>query len=181
MASWTYPLRGNYSIGASYGQTGPHWETIHTGQDFPAPTGTPVYAVDTGVVRRTSRGGAYGNKIEVRHADGWVSWYAHLNSFSVITGSIVSPHTKIGTVGATGNVTGPHLHLERRDNEGQHYDPMPMFTGEKPPAPDGKPPILLPDTGGLDITSGETWQRVGLFIGGGALIVFVVVRVGVFK
>jgi murein DD-endopeptidase MepM/ murein hydrolase activator NlpD len=60
---------------------------------------------------------SYGKYIVIRHAEGWKTYYAHLNSFNVSVGQSVSTGTLIGKVGATGgNVTGPHLHYEQRLN-----------------------------------------------------------------
>ncbi|WP_347553188.1 peptidoglycan DD-metalloendopeptidase family protein (plasmid) [Pseudalkalibacillus hwajinpoensis] len=59
---------------------------------------------------------SYGKYIVIDHGNGWSTLYAHLNSFSVSSGQSVSQGQKIGTVGGTGNVTGPHLHFEQRYN-----------------------------------------------------------------
>ena len=61
--------------------------------------------------------GGYGNYIEIAHGDGWHTLYAHLRSKAVSVGDRVTNSTRIGTVGQTGNVTGPHLHYEQlKDN-----------------------------------------------------------------
>lgn len=59
---------------------------------------------------------SYGKYIVVRHAEGWKTYYAHLNSFTVSVGQSVSTGTLIGKVGSTGGSTGPHLHYEQRLN-----------------------------------------------------------------
>jgi murein DD-endopeptidase MepM/ murein hydrolase activator NlpD len=59
---------------------------------------------------------SYGKYIVVRHAEGWKTYYAHLNSFNVSVGQSVSTGTLIGKVGSTGGSTGPHLHYEQRLN-----------------------------------------------------------------
>jgi murein DD-endopeptidase MepM/ murein hydrolase activator NlpD len=86
----------------------------HTGVDYAAPTGTPVMATSDGVVTRREWAGGYGNLVEIRHANGFMTRYAHLNGFSsgVRAGGRVSQGQVIGYVGMTGTATGPHLHYE---------------------------------------------------------------------
>lgn len=105
----------NYRITATYGESGPHWANGHTGLDLAAPTGTPVFAVTHGEIISASSDGPYGNKIVLRHDDGSESWYCHLSSFAVQSGEVAAGE-HIGDIGATGNVTGPHLHLEIHSN-----------------------------------------------------------------
>jgi murein DD-endopeptidase MepM/ murein hydrolase activator NlpD len=112
--NWTRPV-ADYRITATFGQSGEHWANGHTGLDLAAPTGTTVVAVGHGEVIFAGSDGPYGNKIVIRHDDGTESWYCHLSSFAVDSGEVAAGD-KIGEVGATGNVTGPHLHLEIRDN-----------------------------------------------------------------
>ncbi|QDF19527.1 tail length tape measure protein [Arthrobacter phage Kumotta] len=83
----------------------------HNGIDFAAPTGTPIFAAGPGRVSSagwSSYGG--GNEIHIDHPNGLQTWYAHLSSFAVKLGQMVSGGSKIGEVGSTGNSTGPHLH-----------------------------------------------------------------------
>lgn len=86
----------------------------HRGTDFGAPRGTPVHATGDGVVSWAGPRGGYGNMIELRHADGYVTRYAHLSRISSAAhvGAHVSEGQVIGAVGATGLATGPHLHYE---------------------------------------------------------------------
>jgi len=87
----------------------------HKGADFGAPTGTPVYAAGDGIVERASRYGSYGNYIRIRHnSTDFKTAYAHLSGYArgVRAGVRVSQGEVIGYVGATGRVTGPHLHYE---------------------------------------------------------------------
>lgn len=95
---------------------------FHSGLDFRAPAGTPVKSVGFGRVTFAGRKGGYGNAVEVTHANGLVSRYAHLSRISVKTGTTVNADTVIGLVGSTGRSTGPHLHLELRKND-QPLDP----------------------------------------------------------
>ncbi|QSZ53270.1 peptidoglycan DD-metalloendopeptidase family protein [Paenarthrobacter sp. AT5] len=83
----------------------------HNGIDFAAPTGTPIVAAGPGRVSSagwSSYGG--GNEIHIDHPNGLQTWYAHLSSFAVKLGQMVSAGMKIGEVGSTGNSTGSHLH-----------------------------------------------------------------------
>ena len=85
----------------------------HGGQDFATDRGTPVYCTGDGVVEEVnSKFNGYGNEIVIDHGYGYKTRYAHLNSMSVVQGRKVKRGEQIGTVGATGKVTGPHLHYE---------------------------------------------------------------------
>ncbi len=121
-APWTLPV-GAYHLTARFGQSGSLWSSTHTGLDFAAPTGTPVRAVTAGTVTSVGWAGAYGNKIEISHPDGSETWYAHLSRTDVRVGTQVGTGAVIGAVGATGNVTGSHLHFEVRLADGSAVDP----------------------------------------------------------
>ncbi|NII28437.1 M23 family metallopeptidase [Pseudoflavitalea sp. X16] len=91
----------------------------HTGDDYAAPTGTPVVAVLGGTIAWSNNtGGAYGRWIGLRATNGRDYVYCHLSVRSVSTGATVVAGQKLGEVGATGNVTGPHLHFEDRPRGG---------------------------------------------------------------
>ncbi|WP_260610801.1 M23 family metallopeptidase [Streptomyces sp. WAC06614] len=114
----------SYTITSTYGAAGSMWSSgHHTGLDFAAPTGTPVKAVAGGTITSAGWSGAYGYRIVLELPDGTEIWYCHLSSMSVTSGA-VGAGTTIGRVGATGNVTGPHLHLEVRTSGGSTMDPM---------------------------------------------------------
>ncbi|MGH3489054.1 MAG: transglycosylase family protein [Actinopolymorphaceae bacterium] len=113
---WTLPLQ-SYNLTARFGQSGNNWSSSHHGLDFGASSGSQVRAVGAGRIVSAGWDGAYGNRIKVRHADGTVTLYAHMSRFAQTSGD-VSAGTVIGYVGATGNATGPHLHLEVRPNGG---------------------------------------------------------------
>ncbi|MDO5400734.1 MAG: peptidoglycan DD-metalloendopeptidase family protein [Eubacteriales bacterium] len=85
--------------------------TNHLGVDLDSTTGTLVYATRAGVVIKSSYSGAAGNHIKIDHRDGFVSEYMHLDQRYVTVGQIVGAGDKIGTVGATGIVSGDHLHF----------------------------------------------------------------------
>jgi murein DD-endopeptidase MepM/ murein hydrolase activator NlpD len=97
----------------------------HTGVDFAAPRGTPIWATADGVVEFAGVKGGYGNVIEVRHMAGITTLYAHMSGFAngVRRGTRVSQGQIIGYVGATGWATGPHLHYEFKVS-GIHQDPL---------------------------------------------------------
>ncbi|MBT2445518.1 M23 family metallopeptidase [Streptomyces sp. ISL-43] len=116
-----------YTLTSHYGDSGSMWSSgHHTGLDFAAPTGTPVKAVGSGKITSAGWSGAYGYRIVLELADGTEVWYCHLSSMSVTGGSVAAGDT-IGRVGATGNVTGPHLHLEVREG-GATVDPLTWLT-----------------------------------------------------
>lgn len=120
---WVLPL-GGYSLSAEFGQAGSYWSSgYHTGLDFSAPSGTPLVAIANGVVTFTGNDGAYGNKTVITLEDGTEIWYCHQTSVGVSLGDNVVGGQPIGTVGATGNTTGPHLHLEVRPGGGDPVDP----------------------------------------------------------
>ena len=86
----------------------------HTGLDFAVSTGTPLYAVGNATVVSAGWAGAYGNCVVLRLSDGHYALYGHMSSLAVSAGQTVSAGERIGRSGGTGNVTGPHLHLEIR-------------------------------------------------------------------
>ncbi len=107
---------------------------MHRGTDFAASRGTPVYAAGDGVIERSSRYGAYGNYIRIRHNGTYKTAYAHLNGYAkgVRSGVRVKQGQVIGYVGTTGRSTGPHLHYEVHVN-GKQVNPrtIKMPSGEK--------------------------------------------------
>ncbi|MBM7509246.1 M23 family metallopeptidase [Nocardioides sp. 31GB23] len=118
---WQLPVAG-YRLTARFGETG-LWATYHTGLDLAAPAGTPLVAIANATVTSAGYDGAYGNKTVLTLEDGTELWYAHQTSISVSAGETVTAGETIGTVGSTGNVTGPHLHLEVRPGGGDPVDP----------------------------------------------------------
>ena len=103
-----------YRLTSRFGDTGPYWKKAHTGLDFAAPTGTPIRAITAGTITSAGYAGAYGNLTKLTTPEGTVVYYAHQTTTKVALGQKVVAGQVIGTVGATGNVTGPHLHLEVR-------------------------------------------------------------------
>ncbi|MCX5400238.1 M23 family metallopeptidase [Streptomyces sp. NBC_00102] len=124
--SFHLPIAGSY-ISTGYKSSGSLWSSgSHSGVDFHAATGTPVLAVGAGTVVEAGWGGAYGNNIVLRMADGTYTQYGHLSSIGVQVGQSVSSGERIGLSGATGNATGPHLHFEARTGPdyGSDMDPV---------------------------------------------------------
>lgn len=111
---------GHLEISSAYGSRG---GGRHTGVDLRNPKGTPIYAVDDGVVTYSASGGSYGKMIKISHGNGIETWYAHCDTLLVSTGTVVKKGQQIATVGITGRATGYHLHLEVRKN-GVPQNPM---------------------------------------------------------
>lgn len=109
---------------------------VHKGQDYEMPIGSPVVAALSGVVSSTNPGSEYGNGVIVDHGNGLQTVYGHLSSKSVNIGDLVSTGQRIGRSGATGNVTGPHLHFEVRQGKNNPVDPS-----------------IITNVGGIDPTS----------------------------
>ncbi|MFI5684101.1 peptidoglycan DD-metalloendopeptidase family protein [Streptomyces sp. NPDC051636] len=125
-AGFTLPV-ASATVGTGYHVAGSMWSSgHHTGVDFVVPTGTSLKAVGAGTVVSAGWGGAYGNQVVIRLADGYYAQYGHLSSLSVSAGQTVAAGQQIGLSGATGNVTGPHLHFEIRTtpNYGSDVDPV---------------------------------------------------------
>jgi hypothetical protein len=110
------PLALAWPLTAPIGDVfGPRGNRFHAGIDLIAPLGTPVAAAASGrVVFAGFADGSWGNLVVVAHADGVRTMYAHLSTIVVSRGKLVSAGRLLGTVGATGDATGPHLHFEVR-------------------------------------------------------------------
>ncbi|MGW1025854.1 M23 family metallopeptidase [Streptomyces sp. NPDC002577] len=124
--AFVLPITGSY-VSTGYKTGGSLWSSgTHTGIDFHAASGTPVHSVGSGTVVTAGWGGAYGNQIVIKMNDGTYTQYGHLSSIAVSVGQKVTPGQQIGLSGATGNVTGPHLHFEARTTPeyGSDIDPL---------------------------------------------------------
>ena len=117
------PLKASALITSRFGERSSSRSSSHTGLDLATSLGTSIYPIASGTVVTASYQGSYGNMIVIDHGNGVQSYYAHCNSINVGVGSSVTTDTIIGTVGSTGNSTGPHLHLEIRIN-GVAYNPQ---------------------------------------------------------
>lgn len=109
---------------------------VHKGQDYEMPVGSPVVAALSGTVSSTNPGSEYGNGVVIDHGNGLQTVYGHLSSKNVNIGDLVSTGQRIGRSGATGNVTGPHLHFEVRQGKNNPVDPS-----------------VITNVGGIDPTS----------------------------
>ena len=101
---------------------------VHRGIDIYVPSGTDVHAMAPGRVRFAGMQGRYGNVVWMDHGGGVVTVYAHLSETRVRAGDIVEGHAVVGLSGATGDVTGPHLHFELW-RWGHERDPVPLLGG----------------------------------------------------
>ena len=106
-----WPVSGTINSGF-----GPRGSSFHDGVDIGAPEGTPIRAIEHGEVIYSDQLKGYGNIVIVRHADGFVSVYAHNEANLVRQGQRVGRGETIARVGSTGRVSGPHLHFEIRKN-----------------------------------------------------------------
>jgi murein DD-endopeptidase MepM/ murein hydrolase activator NlpD len=119
------PMQGEVDMTSNYGyRVDPFTRSpaMHTGIDFRAETGTPIRATAPGKVVSAEYTGGYGNMVEIEHAGGITTRYAHMSAISVSAGQMVTSGTVVGKVGTTGRSTGPHLHYETRI-EGEPIDP----------------------------------------------------------
>lgn len=138
------PLTGRYTITSRYG-TRVHPVTgltrLHAGVDLAMqPHGGAVLSMGAGTVKSTGSGGAGGNIVVVDHGGGLVSKYLHLRSIDVRAGQRVAPGTRVGIEGATGRVTGAHLHWEVWV-DGRSVDPI-AWAGEQGLVVDGDAPAV---------------------------------------
>ncbi|TQJ55172.1 murein DD-endopeptidase MepM/ murein hydrolase activator NlpD [Streptomyces sp. SLBN-115] len=115
-----------HGLSAYFGQAGINWMSQHTGIDFPVSYGTTVMAATDGTVR-TQWNSAYGNMMIVTAKDGTETWYCHLSSYRVSSGTTVKAGDPIAYSGNSGNSTGPHLHFEVRPAGGSAIDPLPWL------------------------------------------------------
>ncbi|WP_406452719.1 M23 family metallopeptidase [Streptomyces sp. NBC_00876] len=123
-ASYAIPT-SSYTITSTFGEAGSMWSSgYHTGLDFAAPTGTPIKAIHSGTIKSAGYSGSYGYRTVLELEDGTELWFCHQSSMDVTVGQKVTTGDTIGRVGATGNVTGPHLHLEVHTPDGTGIDPM---------------------------------------------------------
>ncbi len=121
-APWALPV-DDYRLTGRFGASDYYWASAHTGLDFATAQGSTIRAVAGGLVTLVEYDGSYGYKTVVTLEDGTEIWYCHQDEQLVTPGQRVRTGQPIGTVGSTGNVTGPHLHLEVRPDGGEPVDP----------------------------------------------------------
>jgi hypothetical protein len=118
--TYVWPTTEHFISGYGYSP-----ETNHPAIDIGGQLGSPVFAVDSGVVVYSGWSDlGYGNMIMVDHGDGFQSLYAHLSQILVGCGQSVDQNEQIGAVGSTGNSTGPHLHFELRSDKLGKVNPL---------------------------------------------------------
>jgi len=124
------PITGRF--GEVYSVGGRTWE--HHGVDFGCPVGTPVVAPAAGRIVQPHNDGSFGIAVCIGHRDGWYTLYAHLSRADVWPGDEVRTGQQIGLSGATGFVTGPHLHWQMADtplfprDPRRNRDPLVYYT-----------------------------------------------------
>lgn len=113
-----------------------HIRRPHLGIDYGAPYGTPVWSVGDGQILYEGRMGGLGKTVKVRHANGYVSTYGHLQRYAadLKVGSPVKRKQVIGYVGSTGLATGPHVHFDMH-KDGKVLNPNKVQTPQGPPIP----------------------------------------------
>jgi murein DD-endopeptidase MepM/ murein hydrolase activator NlpD len=116
--------------------------TAHLGIDYAAPLGTPVNASANGVVALAGAADGMGRTVRLRHANGFETLYGHLQAILVRPGQRVEQGTPIGTVGATGLATGPHLHYAMFRN-GSYANPLRVQLPPAEPVPDEEKQAFL--------------------------------------
>lgn len=138
---WAFPVREGTPISGTFGEAGTYWPRGHAGIDFDGDLGDPVFAAISGrVIYATFNTGGYGNLVITQRGDGTQVRYAHLDRILVSKGDWVRASTRVGRMGATGQATGVHLHLEVRVNNGlTPTDPASVWSGKRPGIP-ARPP-----------------------------------------
>ena len=116
------PTKGVWTSGFGY-----RWGVLHAGIDLANSIGTPIYAVADGVVIDAGPTAGYGAWVKLRHADGTVTLYGHVNTWLVSIGQRVMAGDQIATIGNRGNSTGPHLHFGVLLNGTNWVDPVPWL------------------------------------------------------
>lgn len=99
---------------------------MHSGLDFSAPHGAPIHAAAAGTVTFSGWKSGYGKVVEISHASGMITRYAHMSRFNTRVGAEVAAGQVIGAIGSTGRSTGPHLHFEVRI-DGRAVNPRPFL------------------------------------------------------
>jgi murein DD-endopeptidase MepM/ murein hydrolase activator NlpD len=116
------PTKGIFTSGFGY-----RWGVLHAGIDLANSIGTPIHAVSDGVVIAAGPTAGYGMWVKLRHSDGTVTLYGHVNTTMVSVGQRVFAGDQIATMGNRGNSTGPHLHFEVLLGGSQRVDPVPWL------------------------------------------------------
>ncbi|BBM03304.1 hypothetical protein GL2_33780 [Microbulbifer sp. GL-2] len=124
IVDWIIPVE-NARISSQFGELNTFRKNPHRGTDFAAVLGTPIVAPADGIIVVSTdhyKHKNYGKIIVIDHGEGTQTLYSHLDTREVEIGQRVKAGQKIGAVGATGKVTGPHLHFELIE-KGERVDP----------------------------------------------------------
>jgi murein DD-endopeptidase MepM/ murein hydrolase activator NlpD len=119
---YVMPTKGIFTSNFGY-----RWGVLHAGIDLANSIGTPIVAVSDGVVIDAGPAAGYGMLVKLRHADGTVTLYGHINTTLVSVGQRVMAGDQIATMGNRGNSTGPHLHFEVLQGGTERIDPLPWL------------------------------------------------------
>ena len=119
---YVMPTKGIFTSNFGY-----RWGVLHAGIDLANSIGTPIFAVSDGVVIDSGPAAGYGALVKLRHADGTVTLYGHVNTTLVSVGQRVMAGDQIATMGNRGNSTGPHLHFEVLLGGTERIDPVPWL------------------------------------------------------
>ena len=176
MITYRQPFVVEYPITQKYGELIPGVTVNnepHTGIDYGCPYGTPILASAEGTVMSAGWDNTgYGLRVIIQHLDGKATLYAHLSKVFVTKGDHVRQGQEIGLSGASGNVTGAHLHFEARENWYNYYshrDPvtfLPMMSVDDTPSHTEQTNVkkdILPE-GKYTVTCSEAWVRDWLTI-----------------
>ena len=134
-----YPLANAGAVGSKFG---PRFHPVHkehrlhNGQDYKAPSGTPIYAADSGQVTKiysqATHSKSEGNGVAIKHSNGYTTYYFHMVEAPMVSqGQTVTRGQMIGKVGSTGASTGPHLHFTIRNPSGNTIDPLTLVDETK--------------------------------------------------
>ncbi len=122
---WDFPLKSGYSLTSHFGEARSYEH--HPGIDLAVPTGTPIYAAQSGKVVTAGWYGGYGNAVVIYHGNGLTSVYGHNSQVLVNSGDYVERGQLIAKAGSTGWSTGSHLHFEVRNASGSPISPGPYI------------------------------------------------------
>jgi hypothetical protein len=123
--TYVMPARGVWTSGFGY-----RWGVLHAGIDIANSIGTPIVAAADGVVTDAGLTAGYGAWVKIRHADGTVTLYGHVNTWLVTVGERVMAGDQIATIGNRGQSTGPHLHFSVLKNGTDFVDPVPWLAAK---------------------------------------------------
>ncbi|WP_199246725.1 peptidoglycan DD-metalloendopeptidase family protein [[Phormidium] sp. ETS-05] len=124
---YIWPTTGTLTSGYGW-----RWGRMHYGIDIAGPIGTPIFAAAAGVVTYADWSDGYGYLVEIQHADGSLTLYAHNSRILVQEGELVDQGQQLSEMGSTGRSTGPHLHFEIHQPDSGPVNPLALLPGEPP-------------------------------------------------